>query len=126
MATDHLRLSASQVSLRISSECRHDRASSLLPLPPAGASARGRPELVSVKSTSGWSFELQLKPGTTDSELFDKYNICGAVQDNWFVLGAVLKDQFGVQIEEDNSARPSCLACRRSHLALTLTLTKVF
>jgi hypothetical protein len=46
------------------------------------------------------------------------------VQDNWFVLGAVLKDQFGIVMEEDTGARPSCAACRRCTLAVTLT--KVF
>ena len=44
-------------------------------------------------------------------------------QDNWFVLVAVLKDQFGVVLEEEGGPappRPSCAACRRNHLAVTL------
>ena len=41
-------------------------------------------------------------------------------QDNWFVLCAVLKDQFGVLMEEESGGRPSCPACRRTHLAVML------
>jgi hypothetical protein len=43
------------------------------------------------------------------------------LQDNWFVLLAVLKDQFGVLLEEDSSGRPQCVACRRTNLALAMT-----
>ena len=43
------------------------------------------------------------------------------LQDQWFVLSAILKDCFGVVLEEDSSARPACAACRRSNLAITLT-----
>ena len=45
-------------------------------------------------------------------------------QDNWFVLGAILKDQFGVVLEEDPAGRPTCAACRRTCLAVTLN--KIF
>lgn len=78
-------------------------------------------QTVSVKSSSGWSFLLDLKPGSTsDPDLARKYNIGEAVQENWFVLCAVLKDQFGVLMEEQSVARPTCPACKRSHLAVTL------
>ena len=43
------------------------------------------------------------------------------VQDNWFVLTAVLKDQYGMLLEEDTAARPACVACRRTHLAISLS-----
>eukprot|EP00878_Enallax_costatus_P006504 GHUV01006819.1.p2 GENE.GHUV01006819.1~~GHUV01006819.1.p2 ORF type:complete len:141 (+),score=11.05 GHUV01006819.1:284-706(+) len=43
-----------------------------------------------------------------------------AVQDNFFVLTAVLKDQYGVLMEEDNTARPKCVACRRNNITVTL------
>ncbi len=36
------------------------------------------------------------------------------------MLGAILRDQFGVVLEEDSAARPACLACRRTNLAVTL------
>ncbi|KAG1658366.1 hypothetical protein FOA52_005747 [Chlamydomonas sp. UWO 241] len=121
----HRSLYAGKVSLRISAgACRHERPSSLLAGAPSGEAARGRPELVAVRSTAGWSFDLALKPGSTEEELFNKYHISEFVQDNWFVLGAVLKDQFGVVMEEDTGVRPACAACRRCTLAVTLT--KVF
>ncbi len=40
------------------------------------------------------------------------------------MLGAILKDQFGVVLEEDvadPAHRPPCPACRRTNLAVTLT-----
>lgn len=40
------------------------------------------------------------------------------------MLGAVLKDQFGVLLEEDVGSRPACLACRR--LGVSLTMQKIF
>jgi hypothetical protein len=43
------------------------------------------------------------------------------VQDNWFVLTAVLKDQYGMLLEEDTAARPACVACRRTHLAISMS-----
>lgn len=42
------------------------------------------------------------------------------MQDNLYVLTAVLKDQYGVMIEEDNSNRPKCVACRRNNVTITL------
>lgn len=46
------------------------------------------------------------------------------VQDNWFMVTAVLKEQYGITVEEDLSARPSCLACRRHNI--TLHLQKIY
>lgn len=50
------------------------------------------PQVVSVKSSSGWAFELALRPGG-DPAVFDKFSVAEYVQDNWFVLSAVLKDE---------------------------------
>jgi hypothetical protein len=36
------------------------------------------------------------------------------------VLSAVLREQHGVLLEEDASARPACLACRRHNSTFTL------
>lgn len=74
---------------------------------------------VDVAGALGWRFAFTLRP-SSDPLLWDKYSISSAVQDNWFVLGAVLKDQFGVVLEEDTSARPTCAACRRTNLAVSL------
>lgn len=41
-------------------------------------------------------------------------------QEHWFVLCALLKDQLGVLLEEDITARPSCPACRRTNCSVTL------
>ena len=81
-------------------------------------------QVVSAKSASGWSFNLDLKPGSSDPDLARKYYIGEVVQENWFVLCAVLKDQFGVLMEEQGGERPSCLACKRTNLAITLN--KIF
>jgi hypothetical protein len=45
-------------------------------------------------------------------------------QDNWFVLTACLKDMYGVIMEEDSSAKPKCVACRRNNISVVLQ--KVF
>ncbi|KAG2453826.1 hypothetical protein HYH02_002033 [Chlamydomonas schloesseri] len=75
---------------------------------------------IRVRGALGWSFELTLRP-SSDAVLWDKYgSIAAAVQDNWFVLGAILRDQFGVVLEEDPAARTTCAACRRTCLAVTL------
>jgi hypothetical protein len=42
------------------------------------------------------------------------------LQDNWFVLTACLKDMYGVIMEEDSSAKPKCVACRRNNISLVL------
>eukprot|EP00198_Chlamydomonas_reinhardtii_P006643 XP_001695979.1 predicted protein [Chlamydomonas reinhardtii] len=79
---------------------------------------------IRVRGALGWAFELTLRP-SSDAVLWDKYgDIAPAVQDNWFVLGAILKDQFGVVLEEDPAGRPTCAACRRTCLAVTLN--KIF
>jgi hypothetical protein len=69
---------------------------------------------------------MQVRP-TCDYCLFQKYSVAEYVQDNWFVLSAILKDQYGVVMEED------CCACRghgggggilaRRH-SLNITLSK--
>ena len=42
------------------------------------------------------------------------------LQDNWFMVTAVLKEQYGIIMEEDLAARPNCLACRRHNITLHL------
>jgi hypothetical protein len=42
------------------------------------------------------------------------------LQDNWFVLTACLKDMYGVIMEEDSSAKPKCVACRRNYISVVL------
>lgn len=51
-------------------------------------------------------------------------HVSTCVQDNWFMVTAVLKEQYGITMEEDLSARPSCLACRRHNI--TLHLQKIY
>lgn len=68
----------------------------------------------------GWSFQFSVRP-SSDPSLFDKYAISEYIQDNWFVLTAVLKDQYGLLLEEDMGARPQCVACRRTNLALSMS-----
>jgi hypothetical protein len=42
-------------------------------------------------------------------------------QDNWFVLTAVLKDQYGITLEEDPSTTaPRCAGCRRTNMTLLM------
>jgi hypothetical protein len=36
------------------------------------------------------------------------------------MVSAVLKEQYGVSMEEDLSTRPACLACRRHNITLNL------
>ena len=72
-----------QVSVLIASECQHGQAASLLSsgaLPLQGA--RGQLQTVAVRSTAGWSFDLQLKPPSSggDAGLVDKYSIAEFVQ----------------------------------------------
>ena len=86
--------------------------------------SRGRHQEVSVISSAGWKFTLDLKPVGSggDAELADKMSVSEFVQDNWFVLTATLKDQFGVRMEEAADVeRPTCPACRRSNLAICMT-----
>lgn len=42
------------------------------------------------------------------------------MQDNFFVVGAVLKDQYGVTMSEDSSMRACCAACRHGNMVLVL------
>jgi hypothetical protein len=42
------------------------------------------------------------------------------LQDNWFVLTACLKDMYGVIMDEDSSAKPKCVACRRNNITVVL------
>ena len=76
-------------------------------------------QVVKVQSTAGWTYEFSVRP-TSDITMFEKYAITDFVQDNWFVLCAVLKDQYGILLEEDASLRPTCVACRRTNLAVTM------
>eukprot|EP00879_Flechtneria_rotunda_P024210 GHRR01025658.1.p2 GENE.GHRR01025658.1~~GHRR01025658.1.p2 ORF type:complete len:181 (+),score=67.69 GHRR01025658.1:1128-1670(+) len=115
----HSSLHAGKASISISSECDHDKMGSLLGTHGLDQ-GRFRYQVVSVKSGMGWGFELALRP-STDLAVYDKYNIAEYLQDNWFVLTAVMKDQFGVVMEEDSSvARPACVACRRNNISITL------
>lgn len=47
------------------------------------------------------------------------FSLC-PTQDNWFMVTAVLKEQYGIHLEEDLSSRPSCLACRRNNISLNM------
>jgi len=49
-------------------------------------------KVVSVKGSSGWAFEMALRP-SSELALFEKYSVSDYVQDNWFVLAAILKDE---------------------------------
>jgi hypothetical protein len=43
------------------------------------------------------------------------------LQDNWFVLTAVLKDQYGITLEEDPATTaPRCAGCRRTNMTLVM------
>eukprot|EP00877_Chromochloris_zofingiensis_P013558 jgi/Chrzof1/8456/Cz03g11080.t1 len=113
----HKSLHAGKVHISISVECDHDRITSLI-----GNSSdhlRNRYQVIQVKGAMGWSFECTLRP-SSDLALFEKYNLADYMQDNWFVLSAVLKDQYAIVLEEDTSVRPTCAACRRSNLAFTM------
>ncbi|KAI8466052.1 MAG: hypothetical protein J3K34DRAFT_434854 [Monoraphidium minutum] len=114
----HRALHTGKVSITIASECTHDRMAALLGAG-AGDSMRDKLQVVSVKGVSGWAFEMALRPGS-DAALFDKYSLSDYVQDNWFVLAAIFKDEYGITLEEDTSNRPACAACRRSNVTLTL------
>ncbi|KXZ55637.1 hypothetical protein GPECTOR_2g1187 [Gonium pectorale] len=114
----HRSFTAGKSHLSVVVACSHGRESSLV----GSKEEQMRNKLleVRVRGALGWSFEMVLRP-SSDAALWDKYgNMAAAVQDNWFVLGAVLKDQFGVVLEEDTAARPPCAACRRTCLAITL------
>jgi hypothetical protein len=39
---------------------------------------------------------------------------------NRFMVTAILKEQYGISLDEDLSARPSCLSCRRHNITLHL------
>eukprot|EP00798_Chlamydomonas_sp_ICE-L_P029385 gene29385-5738_t len=114
----HSSMHAGKTCVTISSACNHDQAASLL----GGMREQMKNKIQVVKSTgaAGWSFEFPIRPGG-DPTLFEKYNIVEYVQDNWFVLLAILKDQFGVLLEEEVRKRPDCVACRRTNMAVLLT-----
>jgi hypothetical protein len=46
--------------------------------------------------------------------------IASLLQDNWYVLAAVLKDTCGVVMEEDKGNRPQCIACRRNNVSISM------
>ena len=58
---------------------------------------------------------------TCDYCLYQKYNVCEYVQDNWFVLSAILKDQYGICMEEDHCCCKGSLLTRRHNLHITLS-----
>ncbi|GBF88347.1 hypothetical protein Rsub_01059 [Raphidocelis subcapitata] len=115
----HRALHTGKVSITIASECTHDRMTALLGAPSGGDGLRDKLQVVSVKGSSGWAFEMALRP-SSELALFDKFSIAEFVQDNWFVLAAILKDEYGIIAEEDASNKPTCAACRRSNVSLTL------
>ncbi|GAX74359.1 hypothetical protein CEUSTIGMA_g1808.t1 [Chlamydomonas eustigma] len=126
----HTSLHAGKVTLTTTTECFHDQPSTLL----AGAipqltmssttSTAGpssvRQLAVNVCSTSGWYFKLDLRASQCDTSLINKYNVAEFVQDNWFVLSAVLKDQFNVLMEELPGHKSDCPTCRKIHLAVQI------
>lgn len=63
---------------------------------------------------------LQVRP-SCDYCLHQKYNVCEYVQDNWFVLSAILKDQYGLVMEEDYCQRHASILSRRQNLHICLS-----
>ncbi|GLC47961.1 hypothetical protein PLESTB_000044100 [Pleodorina starrii] len=118
----HKALNLGKVHISISVACGHSAEGSLV----GNKEEHMRFKLleVRVKGAMGWTFDLTLRP-SSEAVLWDKYGgVAAAVQDNWFVLGAILKDQFGVLMEEDCAARPACMACRRT--CLSIILNKIY
>ena len=62
---------------------------------------------------------MQVRP-TCDYCLYQKYSITEYVQDNWFVLSAILKDQYGVCLEESGCKRHSSILSRRFNMHVSL------
>ncbi|KAL6765594.1 hypothetical protein V8C86DRAFT_502207 [Haematococcus lacustris] len=118
----HAALQAGKVSVSVDpGPCEHNKPGSLV----GGSQAqlRSKHQVVTVRNTStGWSMQFDMRPGC-DLSLFEKYSIADFVQDNWFMLTAVLKDQFGVVMTEEAGLAAGglqCNACRRTHLAVSL------
>ena len=64
---------------------------------------------------------MQVRP-TCDYCLYQKYNVAEYVQDNWFVLSAILKDQYGIIMEEDCCcSRHTSILARRHNMNITLS-----
>lgn len=63
---------------------------------------------------------MQVRP-TCDYCLYQKYNLSEYVQDNWFVLSAILKDQYGITMEEDYCQRHVSVLSKRYNLNITLS-----
>jgi len=63
---------------------------------------------------------VQIRP-TCDYCLFQKYNVAEYVQDNWFVLSAILKDQYGIAMEEDYCQRQGSILSKRYNLHLAFS-----
>ena len=113
----HKALHAGRVHIAFAVDCDHDKIAHLL-----GSTAeylRGKYQVVSVKGAMGWTYEFTVRP-SSDLSLFEKYALAEYVQDNWFVLAAVMKDQYGIAMEEDLGARSPCAACRRTNFAFTM------
>lgn len=64
--------------------------------------------------------DVQVRP-KCDYAMYQKYNLCEFVQDNWFVLSAILKDQYGVCMEEDYCQRHASILSRRYNLHICLS-----
>lgn len=85
----------------------------------APGSDRLRSQTLQVRGSMGWTFEFSIQL-SSDPQLSEKYDIAEFIQDNWFVMTAVLKDQYGLALEEDSSARPACATCRRNNLTISV------
>ncbi|KAF5836015.1 hypothetical protein DUNSADRAFT_6585 [Dunaliella salina] len=101
----HPALRAGKVVIHITpGPCDHKSGSSVIP---GGLRQQLRGKLMAVRvhnMGSGWSCEFPIRPNC-DVTLFDKFSgLAEMVQENWFVLCAILKDQFGVLLAEDHSA----------------------
>jgi len=101
----HPALRAGKVVIHITpGPCDHISGSSVIP---GGLKQQLRGKLLAVRvhnMGSGWSCEFPIRPNC-DVTLFDKFSgLAEMVQENWFVLCAILKDQFGVLMAEDHSA----------------------
>lgn len=93
---------------------------SIVAAPENGAYLSNKSLAVKVTGALGWSFEFTVRP-TCDYCLFQKYNVAEYVQDNWFVLSAILKDQYGVCMEEACCGRHASVLARRQSMHIALS-----
>ena len=107
--------------------CPHGRAGALLGI---GSAAAPFPRVARVRGAAGWAFELALTTpgGGTPAAVLERFGaLPEAVRDSWYVLVAVLRDEYGVALEEAepllaavSAGRPACAACRRHCMSLVL------